>query len=112
MGIWNNSRTSSTKLVWLILPFMVVAVFLGVKRSNWVDVSKVKASMITSYSSSLIKDDVAVVAEGPTVVEGGGVVAEGPSENYSVNSSYPPLAIEDEMDVELPVSFFVFTFYN
>ncbi|KAL8259628.1 hypothetical protein R6Q59_027581 [Mikania micrantha] len=98
MGSWRNSRTSSTKLLWLILPFMVVAVFIGVKRSNWIDRSKVQ---------------VAAAAEGPVasglgsaVVDGGGAVAEGPSEGYlfnrSFDSSYPPLAMEEEMDVELP----------
>ncbi|KAD1878830.1 hypothetical protein E3N88_42176 [Mikania micrantha] len=98
MGSWRNSRTSSTKLLWLILPFMVVAVFIGVKRSNWIDRSKVQ---------------VVAAAEGPVasglgsaVVDGGGAVAEGPSEGYlfnrSFDSSYPPLAMEEEMDVELP----------
>ncbi|KAL8214500.1 hypothetical protein R6Q57_003949 [Mikania cordata] len=98
MGSWWNSRTSSTKLLWLILPFMVIAVFIGVKRSNWIDRSKVQ---------------VVVAAEGPVasgiglaVVDGGGAVAEGPSEGYlfnrSFDSSYPPLAMEEEMDVELP----------
>ncbi|KAI3743474.1 hypothetical protein L1987_61184 [Smallanthus sonchifolius] len=86
MGSWWNSRISSTKLLWVIVVCMVVVVFIGVKKSNW------------------------VVAEGtvsferrPVVVEGGGEVAEGPSGGYLLNSSYPPLAMEDEMDVELPV---------
>ncbi|XP_023758069.1 probable glycosyltransferase At5g03795 [Lactuca sativa] len=117
MGSWRNSATSSMKLLWLILPFMGVAVFIGVKKSNLADGSKyypwVWSSVITSYSSSAIKDNEAVAVVGsvslgrrPTVVEGGGEVAEGPSEDYvfhqTSNSSYPPLAMEDEMDVELP----------
>ncbi|KAJ0687307.1 hypothetical protein HanOQP8_Chr11g0425351 [Helianthus annuus] len=102
MGSWRNSRTSSTKLLWCILPFMVVAVFIGVKKSNWVDGSKY----------SVVKDDVAVVAVAPAVVGGGGEVAEPPVEGFqSYNSSYPPLGMEDEMDVELPVSHFLFFFF-
>ncbi|KAK1426044.1 hypothetical protein QVD17_14712 [Tagetes erecta] len=119
MGLCVISRSSSSssssssrrrRFVWLILPVMVVVVvFIGIKRSNfvgggskynpWVNWSYVS----TSYSSnSVIKDD----GDGgggrrSTVAE---VVAPAPVEgNYVFNSTYPPLAMEDEMDVELPV---------
>ncbi|XP_071690649.1 probable glycosyltransferase At5g03795 [Rutidosis leptorrhynchoides] len=112
MGSWRNSRTTSTKILWLILPLMAVTVIIGVKKSNYgskYNYPWIWSSGINSYSSSVIREDVTVVAEGPvsfgrrsTVVKGGGEVAEGPSENFGFNSSYPPLAMEDEMDVELP----------
>lgn len=115
MGSWRNSRTTSTKFLWLIIPLMVVTVIIGFKKSNygskynypWIRSTSLN---INSYSSnSVIKEDVIpVAAEGPvgsrsTVVKGGGMVAESPSEDFGYNSSsYPPLAMEDEMDVELP----------
>lgn len=111
MGIFRNTRKPSRKLIWLIIPLVVIMVVIGVKKSFWGDGSRnnyypwVWSSVINTYADSVVKDDVAVMAEGP-VVDSGGVVAEGPSENYYGNNSlsYPPLAMEDEMDVQLPVS--------
>ncbi|GJT38027.1 probable glycosyltransferase [Tanacetum coccineum] len=109
MGMFRNTRNPSRKLIWLIIPLMVVTVVIGVKKPFRGDGSRnsyypwVWSSVINTYTDYVVKDDVAVVAEGP-VVYGGGVVAEGPSESYYGNNSlsYPPLAMEDEMDVQLP----------
>ncbi|XP_024993061.1 probable glycosyltransferase At5g03795 [Cynara cardunculus var. scolymus] len=115
MGSWRNS--SSGKILWMIItPLVLILGFMALKKSNW------GSGFVYSYTWGSSGDDSA--AKGPVSSEnsggslldwrwkvvdgggggGGGQISQPPSSSSSSSSSTPPIALEEDMDMQQPVS--------
>ena len=102
MGPWRNS--SSGKILWLcIMPLMIVLVFMVLKKSNWDIGYSNNYSWGSPMNDSVAQEPVSSVDRRWRTVDSGGQVAEVPST--------PPLGVlEEDMDMQRPVSTFYSTF--